>query len=1144
MATIPERPLPLDPPPTPSGPAPAGPTLRAALAATAAAVVVLELLAEADVVVAPHLRILGLPWNAASTAALLAALLVLAGSARRLGPRAPLAAAALLALLSVAVPSARDLTASLHPVTDDLVVLAFEAPLGSPAPTLAGLAAGWLAAGTALALLGALPLVLVTAAWVSRRRRGAAGPDPLAAAALAALLAALLNHALPAVGPPLLAAAVPGHVVGAAGPLPPPAWRAAVPGLAVAWAAVAALSVPGSTLALVAWASALAAALSAMVLGQGYVLSALLALPLAGAALALCAPGTRAARLALGVDAALLVATVAGLRLAPATAAALAWPLALACLGLPPWLERRRQAEAPPTPPPAEPAEATRGLRAVTAMFLASGAAGLVYEVVFAKQLALTFGSQATASQTVLATYMGGIALGTWLGGRAASRTRDPLRLYAWSELGIGLCCAVAPWLFGLVRRAYVALAVGADPSSSALTALQVLLGALVLLPPTVLMGVTLPALARFLERSQGLGRAVGLLYAANTGGAAAGALATGYWLLPALGVAGTTSLAVLANLGIALLALLLRSRGAGAPDDLLPAPAATGERPAWSTFATGVLFLGGIVSLGLEVVCIHLLAVVAGNSAYAFSLMLCAFLLGLGAGAAVARRLLRPGRALPALGLGQLLLAASILAGVFLWDEVPRYFGTFAAYPLSRSFAAREVVRAAVCLLAMLPPAFFVGAAFTFAMDLVGAGAAGSRVGAVGRAAALNTVGNILGVLLVGFVLLPRLGALSTLHALAALAAALGAVATALAPRRQRGPGLAAAGAVLALALLQPAAFDAPSLVSGANVYFVPRQHERVLDLAESLDGGLTAVVENPGPDGERVRTLLTNGKFQGDDALRGEVPAQFGFAICPLLHTTRRGEALVIGYGTGASTRVMHDAGFAHLDVVDLSADVFRLADRWFAAVNGGVTGRPRVRTHVTDGRNFLLLTERRYDIVSLEVSSIWFAGAASLYNREFYGLVREKLAPGGVLQQWVQLHHLSPADVLSILASIRAEFPYVTLYFVGNQGVAVASREPRLPDPEAMARLDSDPDLAFVREVFGGSVATLLPAQILRPEELDRLLAATGVPLAALLSTDDNLRLEYSTPRGNARDGRESLQANLALLASVRPVPAPGP
>ncbi|HXF67501.1 MAG TPA: hypothetical protein VNK67_12500, partial [Burkholderiales bacterium] len=526
-----------------------------------------------------------------------------------------------------------------------------------------------------------------------------------------------------------------------------------------------------------------------------------------------------------------------------------------------------------------------------------------------------------------------------------------------------------------------------------------------------------------------------------------------------------------------------------------------------------------------------------AGNSVYAFSLMLFAFLAGLAGGAEVARRLLKLRLDLSlALAWLQFLLAAAILGGVFLWEELPRYFASFEGYPLRYGFGAREVVRALVCLTAMLPPALLIGMIYPLAMECVGRAAPRAPIAALGRAAALNTAGNIAGVLAAGFWLLPQLGALRSIQGLAAIAFSLGAMILVAAGPRARPLAWAPAAVVLVLFAAQPRAFDYTALASGANVYFRAQHYGQVIAAAESADGGLTTVAQRELPGRGRLLTLLTNGKFQGNNDPQGEVVAQVGIALTPLLHTAARERALVIGYGTGMSARVLKEAGFRQLDIVELSADIVRLADAHFAEINARVSSSPGVNTYITDGRNFLLLQRRTYDVVSMEVSSIWFAGAASLYNREFYQLVKRRLAPRGVLQQWMQLHHIYPADILSILASVRAEFRHVWLYLIGGQGMIIATDdEATAPRPEHLEAIERAPALGPLLGVIGGSTRAVLESRLLDPPATDRLLASFGLPLAFWVSTDDNLRLEYSTPRGNALDGGRSMRENLEWLRS---------
>ena len=779
-------------------------------------------------------------------------------------------------------------------------------------------------------------------------------------------------------------------------------------------------------------------------------------------------------------------------------------------------------------------------------MFWLSGAAALVYQVLFAKSLALVFGSMATATLSVLATFLGGMALGSVIGGLLAQRLRAPLRLYAAVEIGIGLYCAATPWLFDAVQTLYVWLAAGSTPDAPALLALRVTLGATVLLLPTLLMGTTLPLLASALgPQGGGMGVRVSGLYFANTAGAAVGALLAAYALMPLLGVRATTLIATALNLIVAWLAIrptpaTEADRADWPAHQLAPAPARSWPRSAgWAAMAS--LGVVGVLSLGLEVVYVHLLAVVAGNSVYAFGLMLATFLMGLSLGGAAARQVLLSARGDAALALVVSLtgLAITVALGSSFWNDVPGYFGSYAQYPLARGFGARETIRGLVCALVMVPPTVFIGAAYVLAMELVTASGWRSSTMALGAGAAVNTVGNITGVLLFGFVLLPRLGGMATTQGIAMSAALLAALVWLAAARRWRRTGIAMlALSLLALIFGSTQTLDLDQLSSGANVYFQTQNWGHTIDHAESLDGGLTAVTQQQTEQGP-LKTLLTNGKFQGNDALKGEMPAQIGFAIAPLLHQPRRDAALVIGYGTGVTSRVLHDAGFARLDIAELSADVLRLADRHFASQNQRVSSQPGVELHTTDGRNFLLLSQRRYDLISIEITSIWFAGAASFYNQEFYRLARERLAPGGVLQQWLQLHHMSRLDLLTVLSTIRAEFSQVSLYAIGGQGILVASNEATQAAPQAasLQALRDTPGLAAVRQLAHRDLDSFANDLLLDTPGIDRFIFDNGIDRSAWLSTDDNLALEYSTPKANAGDNPTTADANRAYLLKYK-------
>src|SRR4029079_904650 len=322
------------------------------------------------------------------------------------------------------------------------------------------------------------------------------------------------------------------------------------------------------------------------------------------------------------------------------------------------------------------------------------------------------------------------------------------------------------------------------------------------------------------------------------------------------------------------LMAMSLHTRWQQGTPVAQPAPVTGGSSTGYVTaearrlgvLAIAALTAGGFVTLALEVFYIHLLAVVAGNSTYAFSLMLFSFLLGLGLGAEAARRLLRAhldlGRVLATL---QACLAIVVLAGVFRWETLSDYFASYAQYRVNATFGVRELARAAVCFVSMFPPALVIGALYPVAMAAVGRAWPQRRLSMLGVAAALNTLGNIAGVLCAGFWMLPRLGALAGIQLSALIALALSVLIVACTRSRTTRVAWLAPAAATILLFVQPATLDYAKIANGANVYFAARQVGTVIDRAESADGGLTTVAQVRSGDGATVNTLFTNGKFQG---------------------------------------------------------------------------------------------------------------------------------------------------------------------------------------------------------------------------------------------------------------------------------------
>jgi spermidine synthase len=518
---------------------------------------------------------------------------------------------------------------------------------------------------------------------------------------------------------------------------------------------------------------------------------------------------------------------------------------------------------------------------------------------------------------------------------------------------------------------------------------------------------------------------------------------------------------------------------------------------------------------------------------------MLSAFLLGLGLGSEVGRRWLRRSNPVLIIALAEFALSASIALTAHGWESIPRYFSSFGLAAISLPFSGREAIRALVCLLVMLPPALCIGIVYPAAMSISAPALGRSRESrGVGAASALNTAGNIAGVLVTGFLLLPQFGSLQVLKAFALAAFALAFAAAALTAQRHAFFGVRRRAAVTATAALgsawalyaYPGGWNYQDLTMGANLYFQDQGWGRHVEHAESVSGGLTSVAISE--DG--VHTLLTNGKLQGDDAQGRDRVAQVAIAMPSLLHTAERGSALVIGYGTGMATNVMHAAGFRRIEVVELARDIVSLADKYFESTNGGVLRQPGVALHITDGRNFLLTQNRRFDVVSIQLSGVWFAGAANLYSKEFYDLVQRRLNPDGVLQQWIQLHHIYPIDLVYVIGSVRAKFRYVWLYVVGAQGIIVASNSDRALDPgPALTRILETATMEQYIAMFAGRPEQLARLVQLTPAEVDRIVTRVDPEFKVFASTDTNLFLEYSTPKGNARTEPDVVRTNLRAL-----------
>jgi len=785
------------------------------------------------------------------------------------------------------------------------------------------------------------------------------------------------------------------------------------------------------------------------------------------------------------------------------------------------------------------------------ACFVLSGASGLCFEVVWSRQLAQVFGSSSLAISTVLATFMGGLALGSWLGGKLADRhPRRGLAAYAICELGIAVLALAIPLVLETYPAANAFLWQHFHAAPITLALLRFVLCALLLLPPTTLMGATLPILARHVIRTPAelgfLGTRVGALYAANTIGAVVGAGGAGFYLLPLFGQRATYLTAVSADVLLAVAigaSLVWRRRFAGAETEATAAPAPSADEAAELDLAVpgrtappppeplsararrGVLVSVGIsggIAMALEVLWSRALALVIGSSIYSFTLVLVVFLLGLSAGATwIGRPAARARRPLPALGLAFLGVGASVVMTLRVIDDLPPLFidlieGTRLEIPtvmgLQALLAALAVAPTAACLGAVMP---LVMRAYAGNADAVGRD--------VGRAYAANTVGAITGSFAGGFVILPVLGLENGIrlaaYALLALAFTL-LVVTASGWRRRAGAAVAVA---LAATVLLTPRWDVSVVTSGVFRMSTAKHYARAgriprADVVYYRDGVTTTVsVERYG---DRL-ALKNNGKVEASSV--GDMPTQVLVGLLPVLLAPGTAQKVaVVGYGSGITVGSIAEAPeVARVDVVELEPAVLEAADHYFAAHNHSPHLNPRVHRWLGDGRNFLTAHAEKYDVIVSEPSNPWIAGVASLFTREFYSFAKRHLAAGGVFCQWAQLYELGPENVKTIYRTFHEAFPYVIAWTPADLSadtILVGSLAPIHLDFAALERRVAEPSTHA--ELLRGGVARpeeLFAQVILTPDEVSSFAAGARV------NTDDNALLEFSAPRDLLAAGR---------------------
>ncbi|MDP1648127.1 MAG: fused MFS/spermidine synthase [Rubrivivax sp.] len=670
-------------------------------------------------------------------------------------------------------------------------------------------------------------------------------------------------------------------------------------------------------------------------------------------------------------------------------------------------------------------------------------------------------------------------------------------------------------------------------------------LACVLLLPPTLLMGGTLPILTRVFLNSgdTNTARSVSLLYFANTLGAVIGTLAAGLVLLQWLGIRGVLVTAGVVNLFIFAVAWRLpapENQGAGSAAE--PANQGAPTAPPWSTqavLAVAVLFVSGMTALIYEVAWTRVLTLVIGSSTYAFTLMLATFLIGIALGSALVRRYAlhrQPGLGL--LAVCQLLIGLCALATAALFGLLPDAFVSLFGRA-GQVYGVFQFANFLLCIAVMVPATLFMGASFPVASALVvqGLGHSGRRIGLL---YAGNTVGAILGAFLAGFVLLPQLGIQRTLVLTIAvnLASALALSAFLFQRGTARGrwavPALASA-TLLVLAFVWQPPWDRLKMTSGPYAYAV--QYQKV-----PIDQRLARVAQlyyREGPmatvsviqEGEHVRVVV-DGKTDAGNAR--DMTTQVFAGHPPLLAKPDAKDVLIIGYASGITAGAVGRHAVSRIDCVEIEP-AMREASRWFREENYHIADDPRFNLVIDDARSYMLAARRQYDVIISEPSNPWQAGSSRLFTQEAFENARRNLKPGGVVAQWMHLYGVDVESFRLVVRSFMSVFPHVTLWadLQFPDVILLGSEKPLVLDPLALQSMlgEGSAVAASLARIGYADAGSLFKAFLLGEDEA-RQFAGSGV-----LNTDNLPLLEFRAPR--SLYSSTALQDNVkALMASKGP------
>lgn len=762
--------------------------------------------------------------------------------------------------------------------------------------------------------------------------------------------------------------------------------------------------------------------------------------------------------------------------------------------------------------------------------FFFSGAAGLIYQVVWTRMLTQIFGNTTYAIATVLSAFMAGLALGSYWFGRIADRGKNDFLLYGILEAGVGVYGFLIPGLFRLGQMIYNPLFRLNDSYPLIFNLMLFFLCFIFLVLPTMLMGATMPVLSRFFVRSfTHLGRRVGDLYATNTLGAVLGCGFAGYYLIPTLGMRTTVYVAAILNLTVAAMIIVVdRLRIREPVEFAVPATETVDSNPAaapsWLGWVLLVCFgLSGFSALVYENAWTRALTLVIGSSVYSFTTMLLTFLVGLAIGGFLFGRVLGDRNIkVSTFGAIELWIGLTALATIPLFEKLPLIFLRL-IHAFGDKFSMFLSSQVLLSSLVMFVPTLFFGMTFPLVARLFTQSL--YRVGSsVGTSYAANTVGAILGAFAGGFILIPWIGVQNSIIFAVAINLVVGWILVVVDPQLSRVPRFALGVIVLAAVVLVPLKmprWDRYILTSGVTIYAdryenLARDSLRLEEMHRDqmlyYEEGLTATV-SVHKIGKDYIYFKSNGKIDGS---HGDSLSQLMTGYVPLLLHPWGETAAVIGLGSGMTAHAVAAFPLREIEVLEIEPAMAKVAE-FFHDKNGKVLEDSRVRLIPTDGRNYIVASPKLYDIIAAEPSNPWIAGIANLYTREFYDVVKSKLKEDGIFAQWFHNYSMSPDDFRMVFHTFVEAFPNVSLWGMKESDfLLIGTKQEQVFRYEKLRDIFSKNRVLRegLKDVGISDVYGVLGFYRMGKKEITAFSQGGG------LNTDDGAELEFSAPKSLRR------------------------